>query len=203
MNNWIFLVLSKNPKKNPPIATIGPVTLLFPLFAAHTHCLVPIHSYDPARPVLLRPTPGHPKADPCWGHCTAVPRPTTGVVTRPALVRVFPVLFSLCPCTTREREREGERATTTAVLAAPLSCSPTKRRRRRGRRRSCELWSCGARVTTACDCFERHRSCLHMSWKFAIAFEQGRGAFVSFQNHFYALEKKKAFEEESSVGCRK
>jgi hypothetical protein len=45
-------------------------------------------------------------------------------------------------------------------------------------------------VTTACDCFERHRSCLHMSWKFAIAFEQGSGAFVSFQNHFYALEKK-------------
>jgi hypothetical protein len=31
-----------------------------------------------------------------------------------------------------------------------------------------------------------------MCWKFAIAFEQGRGAFVSFQNHFYALEEKKS-----------
>lgn len=58
-------------------------------------------------------------------------------------------------------------------------------------------------MTTDCDWFERHRSCLHMSSKFTIAFEQGPGAFVSFQNHFYALEKKKAFEEDSSVGCRK
>jgi hypothetical protein len=37
-----------------------------------------------------------------------------------------------------------------------------------------------------------------MSSKFTIAFEQGPGAFVSFQNHFYAFQKKKAFEEDSS-----
>ncbi len=107
MNNWFFLVLSKNPKKNPPNATIGPVTLLFPLFAAHTHCLVPIHSYDPARPCS-------------WGRHPATPRPTRAEgIARPSQGRplvLLPVRRSwrcspFCsPYVHARRAREKEKA---------------------------------------------------------------------------------------------
>ncbi len=203
MNNWIFWVLSKNPKTNPPNATIGPVTLLFPLIAAHTHCLVPIHGYDPTRPVPLRPAPGHHKADPCWGHCTAVPRPTTGVVTRPALVRVFPVLFSLCPCTRREGEGERGRAgydDGRAARPSLLLSNKAKKKKKMKKLQALELWRArdnGLRLLWTSSILSAH------VLKICYCIRARAWSFCKFPKPFLCLRKKKAFEEESSVGCRK
>jgi hypothetical protein len=183
------LVLSKDPKKNPPNATIGPLTLPSPLFAAHTHCLVPIHSHDPARPVPLRPTPGHPKADPCWGHCTAVPRPTTGVVTRPALVRVFPVLFSLCPCTTREREREEARGLRRRPCCRPSLLLSNKAKKKKKKLRALELWRArdnGLRLLWTSSILSAH------VLKICYCIRARAWSFCKFPKPFLCLREKKS-----------
>jgi hypothetical protein len=58
-------------------------------------------------------------------------------------VRVFPVLFSLCPCTTREREKrragydDGRAARPSLLLS---NKAKTKKKKKKKKVRALELW---------------------------------------------------------------
>jgi hypothetical protein len=57
-------------------------------------------------------------------------------------VRVFPVLFSLCPCTTRERERERRQAGYEDGRAArpSLLLSNKAKKKKKKKLQALELW---------------------------------------------------------------
>jgi hypothetical protein len=203
MNNWFILVLSKNPKKNPPNATIGPVSLPSPLFAAHTHCPVPIHSYDPARP---GPCPwGRHPATPSPTHAESIARPSQG---RPLVLLPFRRSWGCSRfCSPyvharREREREKRRAGYDDGRAArpSLLLSNKAKKKKKKKLRALELWRArdtGLRLLWTSSILSAH------VLKICYCIRARAWSFCKFPKPFLCLRKKKTFEEESSVGCRK
>ncbi len=195
MNNWIYLVLSKNPKKNPPNATIGPLTLPSPTICG-------AHSLPGAHPWLW---PGPARAP--WGRHPATPRPTRAEgIARPSQGRPLvllpvrrswgcsPVLFSLCPCTTRARAREREREEASGLRRRPC-CRPSlllsnkAKKKKKKKVRALELWRArdnGLRLVWTSSILSAH------VFKVYYCIRARAWSFCKFPKPFLCLPKKKS-----------